>query len=56
MKTITAEGLEAAILPDCAQCSLEGKHPEKMECCPLNNFDRDGFICIPELCDHYTED
>ena len=60
MRVINSLGIEISglttILPDSARCLLIGKHPGDSEKCPLNNFDEDGDICIPEMCNHYSEE
>lgn len=53
---ITTEcGIEILCLPDNALCKESGKSPEEMDICPIFNFDDDGYNCVPELCDSYTE-
>ena len=56
MEILTYDGIKITCLPDCAKCTYEGKHPEDMEKCPLYNFDDEGDICVPECCNHYTEE
>ncbi|SHK34272.1 hypothetical protein [Hespellia stercorisuis] len=49
-------GMNIHCLPDTAKCKESGKNPESMEQCPIYNFDDNGWICVPELCDSYTEE
>ena len=56
MNIKTEWGGDIYCLPSCAKCKATGKSPEYMERCPLYNFDDDGDICVPEICDQYTED
>ncbi len=46
---------ELFCLPSCAKCKISGKNPEKMENCPIRKYDDLGDECIPEDCEHYTE-
>lgn len=52
----TKDGISITVLPDCARCTIAKKNPLFMTSCPCYNFDDFGDICVPELCDHYTED
>lgn len=52
----TEYGDDIFCLPPCAWCKVAKKDIEDMDTCPLCNFDDFGDICVPSLCDHYTED
>lgn len=57
MKIRTADGvIMIYCLPDNARCKCTGKSPEKMDSCPIYNFDDFGEECVPELCEEYEED
>lgn len=43
-------------LPFKAICKETEQNPVDMERCPICNFDDDGDICVPELCEEYTEE
>jgi len=47
----TKDGIEFHVLPDNARCACEGVHPDVLSECPMHNFDDDGDLCVPELCD-----
>lgn len=51
----TKDGIAFHVLPDNARCACEGVHPDVLSECPLHNFDDDGDLCVPELCDYYDE-
>ena len=53
MKIKTASGVDLPQLPNRAWCEISGISPEKMEKCPLMNFDDRGAFCVPELCEYY---
>lgn len=55
MEIKTKYGDEIFCLPDCAKCKLTSINPHKMDSCPIYNFDDKGDICLPELCNYYTE-
>lgn len=48
-------GTKIYCLPDNARCRCTGKSPEKMDSCPIYNFDDFGDECIPECCGEYEE-
>ena len=52
----TTSGIDVYSLPECARCGMSDLSPELMDECPIRNFDNNGEICVPELCDAYTED
>lgn len=56
MNLYTADGISYHCLPACARCKISGESPETMDECPDRRFDDQGLVCIPELCDAYTED
>lgn len=41
--------------PDSAVCRITGRSPKKMLMCPILNFDDQGVLCVPEICDEYEE-
>lgn len=43
-------------LPRNAICLITGESPDVMLLCPLCNFDDDGKLCVPELCEMYREE
>ena len=56
MNIRTMDGIPIYCLPDGARCSCTGKSPEAMTECPICACDMFGLLCIPEICDRYTED
>ena len=48
--------IKAKSLPPCAWCKVANKDIEDLNHCPLYNFDDDGDICVPSMCEHYTEE
>lgn len=56
MNIRTKDGIKIYCLPAGARCSCTGKSPEVMMECPIGACNMFGTICIPELCDRYTED
>ena len=55
MEIMTADGIRIFCLPDNAICKQKNTSPEWLWECPMCKFD-DGQICVPELCDEYTEE
>ena len=55
MQYRTADGVEFHVLPHNARCQYVGTNPDNLDSCPICNFDDDGDICVPELCDYYDE-
>ena len=55
MNIQTSDFINIYVLPDDAKCNLSDKHPTDIDECPSCKFDYFGEICIPELCEHYTE-
>ena len=55
MEIRSMSGLEIDALPECARCGITEENPENMDECPIKNFDNDGEICVPELCEVYEE-
>ena len=51
----TSDGINIYCLPDGAICTLTNEEVMSMDECPCRNFDDFGDICVPELCEHYTE-
>jgi hypothetical protein len=43
-------------IPDGAQCKITGKPLVKMHRCPILNFDDDGILCVPSMCEEYEEE
>lgn len=56
MIVITSDGTDIYCLPDCAKCLESGESPLDMDRCPLCAFDDWGEMCIPDICDRYTEE
>lgn len=56
MEIKTKDGIDIYVLPPCAWCKVAKKDIEDMDACPMCNFDDFGDICVPEICEHYTED
>ena len=56
MQIKTEYGEDILSLPPCAWCKIADKDIEDLDTCPLCNFDDTGDICIPSLCEHYTEE
>ena len=56
MEVMTADGIRIFCLPDNAICKQMNTSPEQFWECPMCNFDEAGYICVPELCDEYTEE
>lgn len=56
MRILTGSGIDIECLPDCGRCKVSGKNPEQMDMCPIYNFDDFGDLCVPELCDEYSEE
>lgn len=56
MEIMTADGIRIYCLPDNAICKRMNTSPERLWECPICNFDDAGYICVPELCDEYTEE
>lgn len=56
MEIMTADGIRIFCLPDNAICKRMNTSPERFGECPMCNFDDVGYICVPELCDEYTEE
>ena len=56
MDVMTKDGIKIYCLPDTAKCKWEDRNPLFIRSCPLYNFDYKGDICVPELCDEYTEE
>ena len=42
-------------IPAGARCKITGKPLAKMHRCPILNFDDDGILCVPSMCDEYEE-
>ena len=55
MQYRTADGVEFHVLPHNARCQYVRTHPDNLDSCPICNYDDDGDICVPELCDYYDE-
>ena len=55
MKIRTDDDIEIFCLPDCAVCTISGKHPDNMQKCPMCLFDILGMECIPDACEFYEE-
>ena len=55
MTLMTKDGIEIFALPPIALCKYSNKDVEDMDECPIKNFDDFGDICVPELCEFYTE-
>jgi len=55
MDILTKDGIEIISLPLMAICTIANEDIEGMIECPIKNFDDFGNICVPELCEHYTE-
>lgn len=55
MDITTRDGIPIFNLPGRAICKMTGENPEDMESCPCMNFDDDGELCVPELCEYYDE-
>lgn len=55
MQYRTADGVKFHVLVHNARCQYIGTHPDNLDSCPIYNFDDDGDICCPELCDYYDE-
>lgn len=56
MDVLTVGGWNLCLLPVCAKCKITDKNPMEMDECPICNFDDDGDICVPGLCEEYTEE
>lgn len=56
MNIMTEHGITIGCLPDNARCKVYNENPEKMNRCPIYNFDDFGEYCVPDLCDMYTEE
>ena len=55
MKYTTKDGIEFYCLPDNARCTVAGVHPDDLDECPIRcGYDND--TCVPEECEHYTEE
>ena len=52
----TIEGIDIYCLPDCARCGMSGENPTDMDECPIGAFDLSGYVCVPDLCDEYSEE
>lgn len=55
MTLMTKDGIEIFCLPPVAWCKCENMDVEDIDECPIKNFDDTGDICVPELCEFYTE-
>ena len=55
MTLMDKDGIEIFALPPVAWCKCANNDVEDMNECPIKNFDDFGDICIPELCEFYTE-
>ena len=55
MTLMTKDGIEIFALLPVAWCKCENKDVEDMYECPIKNFDDSGDICVPELCEYYSE-
>ena len=51
----TEDGKDIYALPSCATCTYADEYVVCMDACPICNFDDKGDICVPELCEHYSE-
>ena len=49
-------GIEIDAPPKTAYCLCEHNKLSKMDYCPSYEFDEDGEICCPSLCEDYSED
>ena len=47
------DGVDVYVLPDCAKCTLENKHPFEFEKCPISKCENDNE-CTGE-CEYYEE-
>ena len=56
MTLLTEDGIEMFVLPSVARCKCANERIEDMPDCPIKNFDDTGDICIPDLCEYYTEE
>jgi len=56
MEIMTADGMRIYFMSDNAVCKRMKTSPERFWECPMCKFDDVGYICIPELCDEYTEE
>lgn len=56
MDVLTPGGWQICLLPKCAKCKKTGKNPMEMDECPICNFDDEGDICVPKLCEEYVEE
>ena len=52
----TDDYIDIYCLPDYAKCMLAGISPEKLDYCPARKFDYYGMMCLPNQCEHYTEE
>lgn len=55
MEILDQYGTGINILPSTALCEEEGKNPLEIDECPICQFDDMGEICVPELCEKYSE-
>lgn len=55
MTLMTKDGIEIFALPPVAWCKCAKDDVEDIDECPIKNFDDTGDICVPELCEFYTE-
>lgn len=56
MEVMTKDGIKIFSLPDMARCKYCYENPLLISLCPIRNFDDYGSICVPELCEMYTEE
>lgn len=56
MEVLTECGVQIFCLPDSAKCKVTGENLNLMINCPICNFDDYGEICVPDLCDEYSEE
>ena len=43
-------------LPNGAICRAAGKPLDEVTSCPITMFDHLGERCVPDLCEHYSEE
>lgn len=46
----------ADTIPDGARCKITGKLLVMMHRCPILNFDDDGILCVPSMCEECEEE
>lgn len=54
-KVMDSKGETVDVVPIGAKCAVTGEYLDEMERCPRCNFDDDGDVCVPDLCDEYYE-